>query len=130
MKKKFELIKKPHSYSIKSINNPMVKISTQILANKVMRKCRMDVVPAPMVSLAAQCTEGVQFNWSRYLSSDFLANCREAQDESKTFHYAWFLLSIMLVAWDLLEDNWFPPMEAKFLEATQFASLWATKNPV
>jgi len=38
MKKKFNLVKKPHEYSITSITNPMVKISTQILVGKVMRK--------------------------------------------------------------------------------------------
>lgn len=46
----------------------------------------------------------------------------------KTFHYAWLLLSIMLVAWDLPEDNQFPPLEAGLPEAAKFASLYAT-NP-
>lgn len=66
-----------------------------------MRKCRVNEFPTLVISLAEQCTEGVQFNWSLYLCSEFLANCHEAQDESKTFHYAWLLLSIVLVAWEL-----------------------------
>lgn len=39
-----------------------------------MRKCRADEVLAPVVSLAAECVEAVQFNWERYLCSEFLAN--------------------------------------------------------
>lgn len=52
MKKDFELVKKPHSYSITSINDPTGKISTQIVSGKVMRKCCMDEVLAPVISLA------------------------------------------------------------------------------
>lgn len=105
MKKKFELLKKLRGYSITSINNPMMKIATQILVDKVMRKSRGDEVSAPVILLFAQCVEGVQFNWSCYLCSEFLANCHKARDESKTFHYVWLLLSIVLVAWELLEDS-------------------------
>ncbi len=54
MKDKFKLVKKPCGYSITLIIDPMVKVATQILASKVMRKCRADEVPTPMVSLAAQ----------------------------------------------------------------------------
>lgn len=69
-----------------------------------MRKCHADEVSTLVVTLAAQCTEGVQFNWSDYLHGEFLESCREAQELSKTFHYAWLLLSIVLVAWELPED--------------------------
>lgn len=63
-KKKFELIKKSDGYSGTSINDPVVKIATQILARNVMWKCRMNNVPVAVISLATQCTKGVQFNWS------------------------------------------------------------------
>jgi len=63
-----------------------------------MWKCRVDEVLALVVALVAQCVEGVQCNRACYLCGDFLANHCEAQDLSKTFHYAWVLLSIMLVA--------------------------------
>lgn len=105
MKDKFKLMKKLLRYSITFIIDPMVKISMQILVGKVMRKFCMDKVPVIMISLAAQCVEGVQFNWACYLCSEFLVNCREAHDESKTFNYSWFFLFIVLVAWDLLEEN-------------------------
>lgn len=51
-----------------------------------------------------------------------------AQDETKLFHYAWFWLSIVLIAWELLEDSQFPTLEEGFPEAAQFASLWYTKD--
>jgi hypothetical protein len=41
-----------------------------------MRKCREDEVPAPVIQLAAQCSQGVQFNWVGYLCQEFLDDCR------------------------------------------------------
>jgi len=64
MKKKFELLKKLRGYSITSITYPVMQIAMQILAGKVMRKRRTDEVLVPVISLAAQCVEVVQFNWS------------------------------------------------------------------
>ena len=62
MKKKYKLEKNKRGYTISSINNKVVKVVTQILAGKVMWKCYVDEVPAPVVALAEQCVEGVQFN--------------------------------------------------------------------
>ena len=87
----------------------------------------MDEVPALVVVLAMQCTEGVQFNWADYLCRQFLENCREAQEQRKTFHYAWLLLSIVLVAWELLENSQFPTIVQDLPEVAKYASLWATK---
>jgi len=70
-----------------------------------MRKCHADEVPAHVITLAAQCVEGIQFNWADYLRGEFLTNCHEAKELSKTFHYAWLLLSIVLIAWELPEDS-------------------------
>ena len=64
MKDKFKLVKKPHKYSISSITDFTVKVATQILAGKIMRKFCANEVSAPLVSLAAQCPEGVQFKWA------------------------------------------------------------------
>jgi len=69
-----------------------------------MWKCDTDEVLAPMVLLAEQCVEGVQFNWVKFLCEEFLTNCKEAQQYVNTFHYAWFLLSILLIAGELPED--------------------------
>lgn len=54
MNEKFKLVKKLHGYSIISITDPMVKVATQILDGKVPRKCRVDEVPTPVVSLATE----------------------------------------------------------------------------
>lgn len=62
MKDKFKLVKKLHGYSISSITNPTVKVATQILARKIMRKCHADEVSTLLVSLVAQCMEGIQLN--------------------------------------------------------------------
>ena len=94
-----------------------------------MRKCHADEVPAPVVALAAQCTEGVQFNQVNYLCGEFLANYREAQEQGKTFHYVWLLLLIVLVAWELLKDNQFPSITLDLLEdPVKYASWWVTKD--
>jgi len=93
-----------------------------------MRKCRVDDVPTPVIALAAQCVVGVQFNWSNYLRGVFLVNFREAQELSKMFHYAWVLLSIVLVAWELPENSQFPSITPNLPEITKYASLWVTKD--
>lgn len=113
---------------ISSINNVVVNVVMQILVGKVMRKCHMDEVPVLVVSLAAQCAEGVQFKWLDYLCREFLENCCQAQEQGNTFHYAWLLLSIVLVAWELPEDNQFPMIAQDLSEAVNYASLWATKD--
>jgi len=57
-----------------------------------------------------------------------LENCGEAQKHGKTFHYAWLLLSIVLVARELPEDNQFSTINRDLSEAVKYASLWATKD--
>ena len=57
MKEKFKLVKNLHGYAISSICNPVVKVTMQILAGKVMRNYRANEVLAPVVTLAQQCME-------------------------------------------------------------------------
>ena len=59
MKDKFKLTKKPFEYLISCITNLMDKVNAQILAGRIMRKCHVDEVPTLVVSLAAQCMEGI-----------------------------------------------------------------------
>ena len=93
-----------------------------------MHKCRADKVAVSVVTLAEQCAEGVQFNRSEFLCIEFLENCYEAQEQGKTFHYAWLLMSIVLVAGELLEDSQFPIIDRALLETAKYASLWVTKD--
>jgi len=105
MKEKFKLVKKLRGYAISSICDLVLKVATQILVRKFMRKCHADEVIAPVIALVAQCVKGVHFNWVRYLYFKFLANFRKAQELSKTFHYVWLLMSIVLVTWELPKDS-------------------------
>jgi len=59
MKKNYKLEKKKRGYAISNIKEKAIRVAIQILAGKVMRKCHADEVPAPVVALAKQCTEGV-----------------------------------------------------------------------
>lgn len=53
MKEKCRLVKEPRGYAISSIYDPTVKVATQILVGKVMRKCHADEMLVPVVALAA-----------------------------------------------------------------------------
>lgn len=105
MKNEFGLINKLCGYSICSITDKVVQVSDQILACKVMRKCLADEVSTLVISLAAQCMKGVQYNWAQYFCKEFLLNFCEAQDDGKAFHYTWLLLLISVVVWRLPEGH-------------------------
>jgi len=128
MKEKFKLVKKLHGYAISSICDPTMMVAMQILAGKVMWKCCIDEVLTPVVMLAQQCVEGVQFSWSNYLHGEFLASCREAQEKSNTFHYMWIFLLIVLVTWELPDESQLPSVVPNLPKVAKYASLWATKD--
>jgi len=117
------LEKKKSGYAISRTKEKGVHVTTQLFAGKVMRKCRIDEVLAPLVALAKQFREGVQLNWSKFLCKEFLKNCHEAQEQGKTFHYTQLLLSIMLIAGQLLEDSQFPNIDRDLPAAANYALL-------
>ena len=78
MKKEYDLIRKPRGFLISSINDQSMHFSTDILAGKIIRSCWVDEVPMVVVSLAAQCNKGVQFNWKRYFCQEFLDDYQKA----------------------------------------------------
>ena len=123
MKKKYKLEKKKRGYIINSIKDKWVRVATQLLVGKVMRKFCGDKVPVLVVALAEQCAEGVQFNWVEFLYEEFLTNCKEAQEQGNTFHYTWLLLSILLVTRELPKDSQFPHIERDLPKAAKYASL-------
>jgi len=71
---------------------------------------------------------GERFNWVQFRCEEFLTNYREVQEEGKTFHYAWLLLSIVLVTTELPKDSQFPSLDQDWPEATKYASLWVTRD--
>lgn len=105
MKAKYKLEKRKKGYIIASIKEKGVRIATQLLAAKLVRKCHADEVSASLIALMEQFAEGVEFNLAEFPSNEFWKNCREAQEKGKTFYYAWFLLSILLVIGELPGDN-------------------------
>lgn len=44
------------------------------------------------------------------------------------FHYAWIMLSIVLVAWDSAEDSQLPSIALDLPKAAKYALLWETKD--
>ena len=128
MKEKFKLVNKPHKYVISIICDPSMKVETQILVGKVMWKCRTNEVLEPVIVLARKCVEGVQFIWLDYPHRAFMANSREAQEQSETFHYTWLLLLIVLVACELPEESQFPSIAPDLPEVVKYTSLCVTKD--
>lgn len=59
MKAKYKLEKKKRGYAIASIKDKGVCITTQLLAGKLMRKCRADEVLVFLIVLVEHCAEGV-----------------------------------------------------------------------
>lgn len=51
MKAKYKLEKKKMGYAIFSIKEKWVRVATKLMAVKVMRNCRADEVPMPVVVL-------------------------------------------------------------------------------
>lgn len=128
LKKTYKLTKGTRGYFIDSISDNAVQVATQLLAGKVMRKCRSSEVPAIVIALAEECAIGVRFNWSQFICEEFLANYCKVQEEGKSFYYAWLLLSLMLVTTEFPEDNQFPVLTPEWSEAAQYASLWEIKD--
>lgn len=123
MKAKYKLEKRKQGYVIARIKDQGVHIATQLRAGKLMRKFSANKVPTSIIMLVEQCVEGVQFNQVQLLYNEFLSNYREAQDQGKNFHYAWFLLSILLVVGRLPVDSQFPTIERNLPRAMRYTSL-------
>lgn len=129
MKKKFGLEKGKRIYDINSISYQEVHFAAHILAGKIMRKCWENEVPASVVSLAAQCANGVQYNWADYLCKEFFDDYYEVQEKGTTFHYAWLIFIIAMLSWRELEDSQFPLVASNVCEAAQYVTLWFTTQP-
>lgn len=128
MKAKYKLEKRKRGYVIARIKDRWVCIATQLLVGKLMRKCHVNEVVASVIALAEQCVEEVQFNWAQFLCKEFLMNCKEAQDQGKTFHYVWLLLSILLIISELPTASLFPTIDRNLPKAVRYTSLWAMKD--
>ena len=62
MKECFGLTKGKRGYKTSAIQHHNIRFPAKILACKLMTKCRPYEVPAPIVSIAANCAEGYIYN--------------------------------------------------------------------
>jgi hypothetical protein len=77
----------------------MTQLGENILACKLLRKCRKDEVPAGVIAVAAQCAEGTFMSWVPYLSNLFQIDCKDAQEAGMEFHYSWLITLIAFMGW-------------------------------
>jgi hypothetical protein len=126
MKEKFDTFRGKRGLDVKRINDKEVRFTTQVLAYKLLHKCRRDEVPTTVISEAEKCKEGVQMNWVTFLVNQFLQDCTEAQEKGAEFHYAWLLILIALVRWQ--EPAYFQRMHSlgRSPLAARYANLWHT----
>ena len=55
-----------------------IHFAIDLLACKLMRKCRPNEVPAPIVSIATNYVEGYSYKWVEYIAREFLKDVRDA----------------------------------------------------
>ena len=62
MKERFSLAKGKRGYHTSAIQQHNIRFAVELLACKLMRKCRPYEVPAPVIRIAANCAEGFSYN--------------------------------------------------------------------
>jgi hypothetical protein len=78
MKKKYGTDRGTRGIIIKRINDVVTQLGAQILACKLIRKCRREEFLAGVVAIVAQCAEGTTMSWAPYLLNLFLDDCNDA----------------------------------------------------
>ena len=105
-----------------------IRYAAEILAAKMLRKCRPNEVPAPVVKLAASCAVGYTYNWADFIAREFLEDVQDAQELRRPFHYSWLLVLIALVGWREPEQTQFVDVPPDMPFASRYASLWYSTN--
>jgi hypothetical protein len=67
MKEKFQTHRGKQGLDVKNINNKNVRFAMQVLACKLLCKCKKDEVPAVVIEVVEKCVEWVQMNWATFL---------------------------------------------------------------
>ena len=68
MKDRFGLTKGKQGYQTSTIWYQNFFFVAELLACKLMQKCRPNDVPAPIVSIAANCAEDYSYKWAEYIA--------------------------------------------------------------
>ena len=77
MKERFSLTKGKRGYHTSVIQHHNIRFVVELLACKLMRKCRPYEVPAPVIRIAANCTEGYSYKWEAYIVKEFLEDAHD-----------------------------------------------------
>jgi hypothetical protein len=78
MNKKYGTTRGKRGIIIKQINNVATQLGTNILAYKLLRKCRKDEVPVGVIAVTAQCEKGTFVSFSHYLMNLFQVDYKYA----------------------------------------------------
>jgi hypothetical protein len=103
MKKKYGTDRGMRGIIIKQINDAATQLGENILACKLLIKCRKDEVLAGVIAAAAQCTKCPFMSWAPYLSDLFQIDYRDAQEKGTKFHYSWLITLIAFMGWKELD---------------------------
>ena len=126
MKDHFGLTKGKCGYHTSTIWEPHILFAAELLACKVMWKCRPTEVPAPVIRIAMNCAKGYSYNWADYVAKEFLEDAHDVQDKGRAFHYSWLLVLIALVGWQDPLKVQFPNAPEIMTGAARYASLWVS----
>jgi hypothetical protein len=85
MKDKFDTFRGKRGLDVRNINDKNVRFAMQVLACKMLWKCRKDEVPVVVIAATEKCIARVQMNWATFLVNNFLQDCMEAQRRALNF---------------------------------------------
>ena len=108
------------------IRHQNIFLTVELLACKLMQKCRPNEVPAPIVSIAANCAEGYSYKWVEYIEHEFLEDVHNAQEKGRPFHYSWLIVLISLVGWREPTEAQFVDVPPEIPGVARYASLWVS----
>jgi hypothetical protein len=67
-------------------------------------------------------------NWEQYPINQLELDCRGAQYQGYEFHFSWFLMLIVFIAWEMLEGATFLKIETFKPLAEKFCTLWYSSD--
>jgi hypothetical protein len=110
-------------YKVASIQDGTVRLTCQLITDKLIRKNRPTQFTDFIVELEEKCIEGMQMHWVSYLIIELEKDCREAHDQGYEFHFSWLLILIEFVAWEMPEGATFPEVDPSEPLAARFTTL-------